>query len=216
MFPARTISKSALWCSERCVPGRSPSGRPVHLRRSDRSRQGGFTLVELSIVLALLAISASLVIPQLGQLTDANVKAQARYFQGTMEYATTQAVARRRPHRLYIDLDKGTYWIAAQGEYGRYRALENDPLGKERPLRDGVILEDVFVVDTIYKKGVTYIEFLPDGTMDPALIHLTTDDKVEYTVIADEFTGLASVDVGHLDPKEYSRTEPKVARDDVE
>lgn len=181
-----------------------------HIARS----QAGFTIVELLAALFLLALAASLAIPQLGQITDANVKSQARQIGGAVEYASTQAVARRRIYRLYFDINEGRYWLATQRKNGSYRPLKQDLLGRPHALMDGVLFESVFAVDTLYQKGVTYAEFLPDGTVDPLLVHLQTDedDPSHYTVEVDEFTASSEILDEYLDPKNYSKTKPKVAR----
>lgn len=192
----------------------APLSRPALLRRRLAARgrgSAGFTLVEVGVALALLALTAALVIPELGQITDANVRSQGRFFVGAIEYANTQAVTRRRYYRLYFDLDKNTYWVAARNEKGKFRPLEYDALGSERHLLDGVEFKDVFIIDTVYKKGVTYAELLPDGTMDPMLIHLDSYSGDEYTVEIDDYVSSAEVYPGYTEPKDYSSLHVKFA-----
>lgn len=191
------------------APGRPALSRNKLARRSRSA--AGFTLVEVGVALALLALTAALVIPELGQITDANVRSQGNAFIGAIEYANTQAVTRRRYYRLYFDLDKNTYWVAARNEKGHFRPLEFDPLGSERPLLDGVEFKDVFIIDTVYKKGVTYAELLPDGTMDPMLIHLDSYSGDEYTVEIDDYVSSAEVFPGYTEPKDYSSLTVKFA-----
>lgn len=187
-------------------PGRTQLGRARRRRAA-----AGFTLIEVGVALALLALTASLVIPELGQLTDAYVKSQSGQFVGAIEFANTQAVTRRRYYRLYFDLDKNRYWIAARNSKGNFRPLENEPLGADRPLREGVVFKDVFIIDTVYKKGVTYAEFLPDGTMDPLLIHLESYNGDEYTVEIDHYTSTAEFYPGYTEPKDYTSRTVKFA-----
>lgn len=74
---------------------------------SSPTRVRGFTLVELMIIVALLAIVASIAAPNFIQLIRNNqVQAQTDEIATFLQYARSQAVSRRMPYT--IDLDNWT------------------------------------------------------------------------------------------------------------
>jgi len=160
----------------------------------------------------IIAVVASFVIPELGTITDANVREQSNLFVGAIEYSCTQAVVRHRKYRLGFDLDKRTYWLEVQVQSSRFRALKQDLLGREKTLERGVSYKDIFVGETLYTKGVTYANFLPDGTMDRLMIQLETENEDEYRVVANEFTCGAESKPGTVDPKDEYGTDRRVKR----
>ena len=85
--------------------------------------QAGFTLVELTIVLVVLGISAGLVLPALsGLLTREGEKSTARILTGVLRRARSEAILTGEPWRVDIDWDKGECRLgpnAPQGSLGR-------------------------------------------------------------------------------------------------
>ncbi|KHK01159.1 pilus assembly FimT family protein [Desulfovibrio sp. TomC] len=70
--------------------------------------QAGFTLVELTIVLVVLGLSAGLVLPALsGLLAREGEKSTARILTGVLRRARSEAILTGEPWRVDIDWDKG-------------------------------------------------------------------------------------------------------------
>ncbi|MBI2461976.1 MAG: GspH/FimT family pseudopilin [Candidatus Rokubacteria bacterium] len=66
--------------------------------------RGGFTLLELLVVLAILVVSAALVLPSLGPGTATlRLRAEARSIVALLRQARQLAVSQRRPHTVAID-----------------------------------------------------------------------------------------------------------------
>lgn len=72
------------------------------MRRSDG--RGGFTLLELMVVLAILVVGAALVLPSIGQGTATlRLRAEARSVVALLRQARQLAVTQRRPHTVAFD-----------------------------------------------------------------------------------------------------------------
>lgn len=64
----------------------------------------GFTLVELVLVLALIAVVAGLTLPAIGRGVDAlEIRAEAAAFSAFLRYAREQAITRREPQEVSVN-----------------------------------------------------------------------------------------------------------------
>lgn len=94
------------------------------LRRSDMH---GFTLVELMIVLALLAIAAGIAMPNFARLVANNqIEAQAQTLNSLLQFARSQAVVRRASIRLSNDANDWIVTTAEDGTVLRQEAFNPD------------------------------------------------------------------------------------------
>lgn len=161
-------------------------------------RERGFTLIEVAVVIAVLAIAAAIAIPEFRQITDANVKSEAGMLAGAIEYANTQAVTRRRFYRLYFDLAKQRFWLARRTP-GGYKEDKTSMLARSRPLSEGVSFEVLLIAGTLYKPGPAlseppYLEFLPDGTTDDAILCLKSEQDDHYSLEVDPLTAASEIE----------------------
>lgn len=78
------------------------------MRRAGHSP--GYTLVELVIVVAVIAILMAAAIPALDGVTGANARSAAGELAGGMRYLFETAALRRETCRLAIDIDASTWW----------------------------------------------------------------------------------------------------------
>jgi type II secretion system protein H len=74
-------------------------------------RGAGFTLIEMLAVLAIFALLASFVAPNLGVLSSRRLEQQSEQLAGQLELARQRAIVTGVPHRLAIDLDAQSYWL---------------------------------------------------------------------------------------------------------
>src|SRR5690349_1333508 len=84
----------------------SAAGSPLtlHLVRSPH----GFTFLEMLIVLFLLGGVLALVIPRI--VVGEDLSSTGRKFIGTLRSLQSMAATIQKPVKLYLDLDRGTYW----------------------------------------------------------------------------------------------------------
>jgi len=81
----------------------------------------GFTLIEILSVVAILALMAAFVIPNLGAYRTRALRAQAEDLGAHLEFARQRAIMTGVPHRVHIDLEAVSYrleWLAAEREPG--------------------------------------------------------------------------------------------------
>jgi general secretion pathway protein H len=108
-------------------------------------RVSGFTLLELTVVLAVLAVAASMVLPRLGDLGRLRIEAAARRLAESVTLARDRAILGGRPARLVLDVDRGR-WTAGDRERGtlpagvRFRAVS---AGDAPAVRAGVVALDL-------------------------------------------------------------------------
>ncbi len=73
-------------------------------------RAGGFTLIELIVVVVIMAVALIGIWFGIASIQRADIKAEADRFTGTVRYLYHMAAVNGRPYRLVIDLDKHQYW----------------------------------------------------------------------------------------------------------
>lgn len=107
-----------------------------------------------------------------------------------------------RPYRIAIDLELQQYWVEtleeADSESMQF-VVDTSVLHRTVALPSGVTIVDVMspLTGTV-KEGTAYITCLRDGMFPGAVVHLTDDDKVLYTLMLKPLTARPSFFVGYL------------------
>ena len=172
--------------------------------RSPR-RHAGFTLIEMMAVVAIFALLAGFVAPNLGLLSSRRLQQQAEQISAQLELARQRAVVTGVPHRLAIDLEGGSFWLEwfvtqaeATGESEtppvldlrgataipmappRAATREFRPLpgmfGRANQLEASVLFHGVQTPEGIVDRGEAFVVFERDGTASPTEIVLGDDD----------------------------------------
>lgn len=156
------------------------------------NKVGGFTLIELMVVVFLVGAFVLVAIPRIKTGTDINVKSASSNLTATIKYLYNEAVFKKNIYRLVFNVDDGVYWIETlnEGEYVR----SSDPYHKPRKLPSGVYFRDVVTERSVGRSSLDeeyeFILFLPTGFVEPAAIHLMTDDEDRnYTLETKPYTG---------------------------
>ena len=74
------------------------------------ARREGFTLVELMMVLAVVALLSAAVVPTVKTVTGANARQAAGELSGAARYLFDTAALRHETCRLVLDLDERSWW----------------------------------------------------------------------------------------------------------
>ena len=155
---------------------------------TDRRQSGGFTLLELMIVLVILAMGSVLVIPGLSGMDSRTFNAQVREAGSLLNYARRTAVVTGRPAVASFESQPER----SEAEEAEIRTSEaaRSTLGPDAPWSSrGVEIayrdstqQLVEVEDTID------ITFFPEGGSTGGELILTLDDR-EAVIVIDPFSG---------------------------
>jgi len=182
------------------VPALAADPKRTSLRQP--TDPGGFTLIELSIVLLVLAIAASFVIPRLRDTDSAALATSAARLATTARLLYEEAAFRQTPMRLNLDLDKQAYWVTVLRDDPETPEFVPDATLLTRPvaLPDAVAFADVVLpaLGTV-KEGIVFAQFFPEGWADPLLVHLINRRSEYATMVIEPLTGRTRVGDGYID-----------------
>ncbi|MBN1625096.1 MAG: prepilin-type N-terminal cleavage/methylation domain-containing protein [Deltaproteobacteria bacterium] len=153
---------------------------------------GGFTLIELSVVLFLIGLIVSLVLPQIrdAALSD-TLKNTAMVLTSTVNEIRHQAVKDNRECFLKFNFETKRFWADLAWITDEERNIA-EALSFSLP-------SDVEVTDICFKDGKIYtseevsISFSREGYITPAVIHLSSRDGRRLSFILRPFLGDAGV-----------------------
>ncbi len=139
----------------------------------------GFTLLELLVVLALVALVLALVPPMFSRgVSGTELRATARIFTAELRGARSEAIARNAEVAFTIDVEAGSYGVGAAAG--------------SRRVPEGLTL--VLVTAESEQVGLRRgsIRFFPDGSSTGGRITVSRGDKA-YDVTVDWLTGRVSL-----------------------
>ena len=164
-----------------------------------RRRPNAFTLIELTIVLLIISISAAIVFPKLtaGLVQRAQLRSSVNRIAAFAEYAHQQAACTRQTHVLCLNLEKRTYWVACQpSDEQIVPAVDTSSLKGHLPEEVELAGVSLRGEDT-GSQDVVAIRFSPQGWADPAIIDLTCSTGETMRLVIDEF----SAEIETYDPE---------------
>ena len=153
-----------------------------------------FTLIEMLAVVAIFALMASFVIPNLGTLGSRALQSEAQRIAGQLELARQRTIVTGVPHRIWLDLDDASYrleWLVSETEIDGEAtpaapALDPDGvpllslappreadrqylplpglLGRDRFLKPGLFIAGLETPEGWIERGEAFIAFDRDGT----------------------------------------------------
>lgn len=159
-----------------------------------RGRSGGFTLIELAVVLLILAVLLSFVTPRLLALGQARREAAARRLATLLGYLHDEASLRGRTYRLTLDFDDSRYEVRAltpSTEPGTADEFVEEwgPLARDERLPDGVRITAVETPTAVASSGTVDLFFHPESDAPGAKITLADDADRTSVLVFDGVTG---------------------------
>jgi len=168
-------------------------------------RRAAFTLIEMLAVVAIFALLAAFVAPNLGLVSSRRLQQQAQQISAQLELARQRTVVTGIPHRMAIDLDRGSYWLewfvteaeaigepettpeldlrgAAPIPMAPPREAERTfrPLpgmfGRETAIEESLRFQRVETSEGSIEAGEAFVVFERDGTASPTEIVLAEGD----------------------------------------
>ena len=154
-------------------------------------KQSGFTLLEILIVILIIGAFFAVAVPKFQDMTQVNLKSASRNLTATIKYLYNEAAFKKNIYRLAFDIENGEYWVETlqDNEF----SLSGESSQERHRLPNGVYFKDVVTERTLDKNPLDeeneYILFLPTGFVEPAVIHIYTDDEIYYTLATKPYTG---------------------------
>lgn len=185
------------------------------------SREAGFTLIELGLVILILGVILAITLPRLGNRAYAQLDSETRKLALAFRYLRHAAILNGRTYRLMYDLDSRSYWAEVSqvteapvldeqesefaGSFFPPPIEEQFALDLEGPLTRRRLPEplgfsDVELPETWGKimEGVVFTTFYPDGYVDISVVHLDNGQDVFSLYVPNGITGQVFVSPGYL------------------
>jgi len=155
------------------------------MSQTQRKRESGFTLIEMMVVIAVLAIIASIAIPAfMTLLPGMRLNGAARQVMGDLMAARMKAVKENNNFRVHY-LSAYTYQI-----------IDDDDNSGSANGGEWTVTKDI---RDNYPDGVRFyhstnnVIFYPRGNASPATLYLETSDGSEKKAVIVNFTGRTKI-----------------------
>ena len=163
-------------------------------------RRRGFTLLEVTLVMAVTALAATIVLPRLVDATRAPVDVAARRLTDALAFGRARAILTGTPMRLVLDLDRRRWALGRPGRAPGSIELADvpaPPLGPPTALPDGVAVRRIVTGDTASAPtGMVVVDLAPDGDPLPVRIELADDAGHAATVLVPPALARPSIGAG--------------------
>jgi type II secretory pathway pseudopilin PulG len=183
-------------CQSR-MPGLSRLSRAScltpHALRSSR----GFTILEIIIVLFLLVGLLGIVLPRIS--LEENLGSVGRRMVSTVRSLQSLAMETQKTVRLYVDIDRGTYWpVILDGNQEKVptAAAWATPLNLPAAIR----FSDIFVAPGKKEAGRVHLAFYPTGRIDPTTMHLMDARNNILAIAIEPVTGAIRMSDERIEP----------------
>jgi prepilin-type N-terminal cleavage/methylation domain-containing protein len=158
---------------------------------SSAGNERGFTLLELSLVILVMALAVAISYPALTRGSSSfQLKATGREILNLLRYAREKAITEQRPLMVVFDRDKQTVVLADEfGEPAKTIAMPNNVRIARLALPSGEL-----------QQGPLAVHFLPNGSAEKAEVQLDSDRGISVRIATDPITGGARIITGQREP----------------
>ena len=173
-----------------------------------QNSRGGFTLLELIVVLVIISLMSALVVPRLvGPMGNLDLKTAAKKISASLRYARSQAAAEKTIYLALFDFDNNSLVIVnpspTNGDFSvdnqetmekmleERRDQEKDHPGrlKTYKLPDGVKLAKGVSKEGQFNSGIFPVFFPPSGGSSGGEITVVNRQGRQYKLSVDFITG---------------------------
>ena len=188
-------------------------------RRYASHAEGGFSLMEIMVVLAIIAVLSSISMPVLrGFAQTRRLKTSARAIVDTLGFARDMAITEKNTHLVVFDIDGNRYWLASSETFdiqnpaasaGRATnsatangqqvmvARTDGIMGIPRPLNRGITIAAIVTTNNGVNQqiisGVDYVYFSPIATSIDTVVYLRNIDDDVISITVEAATGRSSI-----------------------
>jgi prepilin-type N-terminal cleavage/methylation domain-containing protein len=147
-----------------------------------KCRDGGFTLIELIVVIVLISMMFSFALPKMDSLLFIDNRDKvSRWVILNVENLKNLSIKKQIRYVLHVDIQNNAFWISEEG-------MDEAALTEAR--KNGYMLpDDIRLVDVIYpnqkkEDDRSDIYFYVKGYSDHAIIHMenTDHDKLSFVI----------------------------------
>ena len=179
--------------------------------------QAGFTLVELLVVIALIALIGTFDLPSVTNFFKLSMNSAVREMSSIVKETYNTTAMSGKVHRMAFDFKKGEFWTEAgpstvlletadsrEKEERRKRfgkadeeakgpdfTLDKSTTRKKISLPQGVTFEDIVTEQSPepITDGVAYVHFFPHGLTERSTIHLQDSSNHHVTLVISPLLG---------------------------
>jgi len=182
----------------------TPEASRIHRVRAAWLEPAGFTLIEITVVIFIVALVALLATPRLEHFLGGGSHSVAREVTGLVNALVQEAIASHTIQRLHYDLDTHEYWVTTLTPHGDVLE-ESLPIGNKHALPSDVRFEDVVTpYQGLVTKGSAFTQFFPSGVVTRTTIHLKEDSQSHSTLLINPLTGRVTAFDRYLEVKDLS------------
>jgi prepilin-type N-terminal cleavage/methylation domain-containing protein len=177
--------------------------KSIELRRIAGGMRGGFTLLELAVVIFIMGLVLTLAMPYLGSLQTSQMRSESRRLASRANYLYQEAGAQKVLLRITFDLSNNGYFVTRLDPFAVHPAFkpEHGPAGARVYLPENVRIRDVWVEGVgLVQRGVVSAQFYPSGSVDATVIHMIDRKGEVFTLAIDPFNGHVSIQRGDQNP----------------
>ncbi|MCC6140996.1 MAG: hypothetical protein IT389_10335 [Nitrospira sp.] len=174
--------------------------------KTPASGEGGFTLLEMIIVMFLLVAMLGIVIPRIDLNED--LASTGRKFIGTLRTLQGMAMSAQKPIKLYLDLDQGQYWAVTMEEKEE-KSLPDAAWAAPRLLPETIRLAEASSGSIKRTAGRFELMLYPNGRIDEAVLHLTDAGNNVLAIVVEAATGAIRTSDQRVEPQRLAFSIPE-------
>jgi prepilin-type N-terminal cleavage/methylation domain-containing protein len=134
--------------------------------------EAGFTLIEMMVVMAIIALMAAFALPSISSYFEVSLESTARQMAGTVKETYNATVITGQVHRIVYDLKEQSYWV----EIGPTTVLLDTEESRKREERRARFASEKEKEDEAKSKAALFVQ---DRTVTRKKLTLPTGVKFE-------------------------------------
>jgi len=159
------------------------------------------------IVLFLLAGVLVMVIPRI--VIGEDLSTTGRMFISGLRTLQGWATTRQKPVKLYLDLDRGTYW-AMMVDGKEEKPPRDAGWTAPRSLPESIRFAEISIGQVKRESGRVDVSFHPNGRIDPMIVLFTDGNQNRLALAVDSVTGAIRTSDERIDPPRNQRIPDRV------